>query len=92
MRADVSDISDPELIRGVDIELSVQGIVGHDSRAATVGARLLFVTNLGPYARQTGQTPSPIGADVFAEITQIVMQLVPLGRLPRNRLPGNGYP
>ena len=95
----------PELIGGIrcpavvclqttrgDIELSVQGIVGYDSRAATVRAGLLFVTNLGPDARQTCQTPRPVGADVFAEITQIIMQLAPLGRFLRNRLPGNGYP
>ena len=75
MGADEGDICNPELIRGIDIELSVQGVVGHDSRAATIRAGLLFVTNLGPYPCQTGQAPSPVGADVLPEITQIVMQL-----------------
>jgi hypothetical protein len=70
-----------ELIRGIrclagdcaqstrgDIELPVQRSVGHNGRAATVRTGLLFVTNLSPYARQTCQTPSPVGADVFAEV------------------------
>jgi hypothetical protein len=53
--ADVSDVCDPELVwcircpagdclqskRG-DIKLPVQGIVGHDSGAATIRAGLLF--------------------------------------------------
>ena len=79
-----------QTMRG-DIEFPVQSIVGHDSRAATVRAGLPFITNLGPYARQTSQTPSPVGADVFAEVAQIIVQLAPLGRLQGNRLPGNGY-
>ena len=54
MGADVGDIGDPELVGGIDIELSVQSIVRHDSRAATIRTRLLFVTNLGPYPCQTG--------------------------------------
>ena len=65
----------PELVRRVDIKLPVQGIVRHDGRASAIGAGLLFVTNLGPYARQSCQPPSPVGADVFAEITQIIVQL-----------------
>lgn len=40
--ADVGDICDPELVRSVDIELSVQGVVGHDRRAATIRAGLLL--------------------------------------------------
>ena len=75
VRADISDIGDPKLVGGIHVELPVQRIVRHDSRTATIRARLLFITNLGPYARQSGQAPSPIGTDVFAEIAQIVMQL-----------------
>ena len=75
VRADISDIGDPKLVGGIHVELPVQSIVRHDSRTATIRARLLFITNLGPYARQSGQAPSPIGTDVFAEIAQIVMQL-----------------
>ena len=52
MGPDVGDICDPELVRSVDIELSVQGVVGHDCRAAAIRTRLLFVTNLGPYPCQ----------------------------------------
>jgi hypothetical protein len=80
------------LVGGIHVELPIQGIVRHDSRAAIIRSELLFVTNLGRYARQTGQTPRPVRADVFAKIAQIVMQLAPLGRFLRNRLPGNGYP
>ena len=75
MRADICDVSDPELIRGIHIELPVQRIVGHNGGAATVRAGLLFVTNLGPYARQTCQAPSPVGADVLAHTAQIIVQL-----------------
>ena len=75
MGADIGDVGDPELVRGNHIELSIECIFCHGSRAATIGTRLLFVTNLGPYARQTGQTPRPVWADVFAEIAQIIMQL-----------------
>ena len=42
-----------ELIGRIDVELSVQGIIGHDRRAATIRAGLLFVTNLGSYPCQT---------------------------------------
>jgi hypothetical protein len=42
------DVGDPELIRGIDAELPIQRTVGNNSWAATVKARLLFVTNLGP--------------------------------------------
>jgi len=75
VRADVSDIGDPELVRGIDIELPVQGIVGHDSGVTTIGTWLLFVTDLGPCPGQTCQTPNPIGANIFADVAQIVMQL-----------------
>jgi hypothetical protein len=64
-----------ELVRRIHIELPVQGIVRHHTGAATIRARLLFVTNLGPYARQSCQTPSSVGADVFAEIAQVIVQL-----------------
>ena len=36
MGADVGDICDSELAGGIDIELPIQGIVRHDSRAAVV--------------------------------------------------------
>ena len=74
MRADVCDVRDPKLIWRIYVKLPVQGVIGHDSRAATVRARPFFVTNLGPYARHTGQTPRSVGADVFADIAQIIMQ------------------
>ena len=104
MRADIRDVARhcsrtngaqwlaPELVRRIAIKLPVQGVAGDDGRVATIRAGLLFVTNPGPYARQTGQAPSPVGADVAAETAQIIMQLAPFGRLLRNRLPGNGYP
>jgi hypothetical protein len=57
-----------------DIELPVQGIVGHDSGAATIRSGLLFGANPGPYARQTGQAPKPIWADVCAKIAQVVVE------------------
>lgn len=75
MGANLGDVCHPELVGGINIKLPVQGIVGHDSRTATIRAGLLFVTNLGPYARQTGQTPRPIGADVFTKVARIIMQL-----------------
>ena len=75
MGADAGDVCDPELIRGIDIELSVQGVVGYDSRAATIRAGLLFVTNLGPYACQTRKAPNPVWADVLTRIAKIVVQL-----------------
>jgi hypothetical protein len=92
MRADMLDVSDPELVQCIrcplvvclqatrgDIELSVQGIVGNDSRAATIRAQLLFVTNMGPYACQTGKVPNPVGADVVSHVAQIIVQLAPYG-------------
>ena len=93
--ADVGDVGDPELIGRIDIEFPVQSIVGHDSRAATVGAGLLFVTNLGPYPRQTRQTPSPVGADVFAQVAQIIVQFtvsVDLATLIPSRFDKLGLP
>ncbi len=42
MRADVGDVSDPKLIRGIDVELPVQRIIRHDGRAATIRARLFL--------------------------------------------------
>jgi hypothetical protein len=49
----------------------------HDGGAATaVRAGPFFATKLGLYAQQTGQTPRPVGADVFAKIAHIIMQLV----------------
>ena len=74
------------------VKLPVQSIVRHDSRTATIRAGLLFVANLGPYTRQSDQPARAVGADVLAEVAQIIMQLAPLGRLRCNRLPGNGYP
>jgi hypothetical protein len=44
--ADVGDICDPELVRSVDIELSVQGVVGHDRRAAAIGPIGRFVRRI----------------------------------------------
>ena len=52
--ADVGNVGDPELVRRIDIERPVQGIVRHDSGAATVRSGPFFVTNLSPYACQTG--------------------------------------
>lgn len=52
MGADVGDICDPELVWGINIELPIQGIVRHDSRAASIRAGLLFLANLGPYPCQ----------------------------------------
>jgi hypothetical protein len=49
--ADVSDVGNPKLIRGLDIKLPVQGIVSHNGRTAAITAGLLFITNLGSYAR-----------------------------------------
>ncbi len=54
MCADVGDICDPELVRSIHIELSILGVICHEGRAASIRAWLLFVTNLRPYARQTG--------------------------------------
>lgn len=68
-------VIDPELARRIYLELPVHGIVRHTRRAATIEAGLLLITNLGPCARQSGHAPSLVGADVFARIAQIVMQL-----------------
>ena len=73
--ADVGDAGNPELVRRINITPAVQSLVGHDSRTATVRAGLLFVTDQGSYARQTCRTPSPVGADVFAMVTQVILQL-----------------
>lgn len=85
MTADIGDVGDPKLIRGIrcpaidclqstrgNTELPVHSIVGHNNRGATLRAGLLFVTNLGPNARQT---PSPVGADVLAQVTPIILHL-----------------
>ena len=95
MRADIRDVGDPELVGGIDIELTVQGVVGHDSRATAIRAGLLFVTNLGPYTRQSGQPPRAVGADVFAEVAQIIVQFtvsVDLATLLPSRFDKLGLP
>ena len=75
MGADVGDICYPELVRGIHVEFPIQGIICDDGGAAAIRSGPLFVTNLGPYARQSCQPPSPVRADVFAQIAQIVVQL-----------------
>ena len=79
------------MIRGVDIEFFIQRVVGHNGRAATLKAGPFFITNLSPYARQTRKASNPVGADVFVQVAQIIVQLVPPGRLRRHRLSGNGH-
>ena len=73
--ANLGDIGDPKLVGGIHVERPIQGIVRPDGRATTIRSGLLFVTNLGPYARQTGQASRPVGRDVLAHVAQIIVQL-----------------
>ena len=66
---------DPDLVRDLDIELPVEGVVDRDRRPAAITAGAALVTDLCLDPRQLCQSDEPVRTDAFALFRQIVMKL-----------------
>jgi hypothetical protein len=77
--SDIGYVGDPGLVRGRDVELPSQRVVGDNGRPAAVNSRTVLVADLSLYPGNPRQTRDPVGAGCLAVIEQVVMKLaIPL--------------
>ena len=75
MCSGVSDISDPNRIRGINIKVLLQLVSRHDSRLGAILTRTTFIADLRPQAFITLELSNSVRRSALAQAQQVMMDL-----------------
>src|SRR5690606_35752273 len=65
----------PRPVWRIDIELPGKGVIDHDRRLATIGARTALIADLRLDPSELGETGDAVGATALSLIKKVVVQL-----------------